>query len=52
VVRFVRSALDVFATDVANHARGAPCPSQARMPILPLPSRRASEAERQSSALR
>ena len=25
VVRFVRSALDVFATDVAQHQRGAPC---------------------------
>ncbi|HXQ62753.1 MAG TPA: NADH-ubiquinone oxidoreductase-F iron-sulfur binding region domain-containing protein [Acidimicrobiales bacterium] len=37
VVRLVRSALDVFADDVAQHARCRPCLGWNRKPILPIP---------------
>ena len=37
VVRLVRSALEVFAGDVAEHARHRPCPGWNRRPILPVP---------------
>ncbi len=36
-VRFVASALDVFAAEFAEHARHGPCPACARLPELPLP---------------
>ncbi len=37
VVRFVRSALEVFAPDVSEHVRRHPCPYWNRRPILPVP---------------
>jgi NADH:ubiquinone oxidoreductase subunit F (NADH-binding) len=37
VVRMVRSALDVFATDVAEHAKGRPCGRWNAPPVLPVP---------------
>jgi NADH:ubiquinone oxidoreductase subunit F (NADH-binding) len=37
VVRLVRSALEVFAGDVAQHARHRPCPGWNHKPILPVP---------------
>jgi NADH:ubiquinone oxidoreductase subunit F (NADH-binding) len=37
VVRLVRSALDVFAADVADHLRHRPCPGWNRRPVLPVP---------------
>ncbi|HEY6933096.1 MAG TPA: NADH-ubiquinone oxidoreductase-F iron-sulfur binding region domain-containing protein, partial [Marmoricola sp.] len=36
-VAFVRSALAVFAVDVAAHRRGRPCTAAANRPFLPLP---------------
>lgn len=36
-VRLVQSALRVFATDVANHARRRPCPGWAHRPTFPTP---------------
>jgi hypothetical protein len=36
VVRLVRSALQVFARDVAEHARHRPCAGWNRRPILPV----------------
>jgi NADH:ubiquinone oxidoreductase subunit F (NADH-binding) len=36
-VRFVASALDVFAEEFADHARHGPCPACARPSELPLP---------------
>jgi NADH:ubiquinone oxidoreductase subunit F (NADH-binding) len=36
VVRLVRSALEVFAGDVAEHARHRPCPGWNHRPILPV----------------
>ena len=38
-VRFVSSALDVFAEELAEHARHGPCAACARPPELPLPAR-------------
>jgi len=38
VVRLVRSALEVFAADVAEHARHRPCPWWNDQPLLPTPS--------------
>ena len=35
-MRFVRSALDVFATELRHHERGV-CSASARRPFLPLP---------------
>jgi len=37
VVRMVRSALEVFASDVAEHSRHRPCLGWNRRPILPAP---------------
>jgi NADH:ubiquinone oxidoreductase subunit F (NADH-binding) len=37
-VRFVRSALRVFAPEIARHARGQ-CAATSRKPFLPLPDR-------------
>jgi NADH:ubiquinone oxidoreductase subunit F (NADH-binding) len=37
VVRFVRSALLVFASDFTDHARGRPCPAWNHRPVLPVP---------------
>jgi NADH:ubiquinone oxidoreductase subunit F (NADH-binding) len=37
-VRFVSSALNVFAEEFAEHARHGPCPACARPSELPLPS--------------
>ncbi len=37
VVRFVRSALAVFAHDVSEHAKGRPCPRWKAPPVLPVP---------------
>jgi NADH:ubiquinone oxidoreductase subunit F (NADH-binding) len=37
VVRFVRSALEVFARDVSEHARRRPCAEWNHRPILPVP---------------
>ena len=37
VVRLARSALRVFATDVASHRRGVPCAGSARSSLLVLP---------------
>jgi NADH:ubiquinone oxidoreductase subunit F (NADH-binding) len=36
VVRLVRSALEVFARDVTEHARRRPCPGWNQRPILPV----------------
>jgi NADH:ubiquinone oxidoreductase subunit F (NADH-binding) len=36
VVRFVRSALKVFAPDLAHHARHHPCPGWKAQPVLPI----------------
>jgi NADH:ubiquinone oxidoreductase subunit F (NADH-binding) len=38
-VRFVSSALDVFAEEFAEHAQHGPCATCARPPELPLPAR-------------
>jgi len=38
VVRLVRSALTVFADDVADHAAGRPCPGHAAPTVLRFPS--------------
>ena len=37
VVRMVRSALEVFATDAAEHAKGRPCGLWNAPPVLPVP---------------
>ena len=37
VVRLVRSALQVFASDFAEHARHRPCQGSKRRPVLPVP---------------
>jgi len=37
VVRMVRSALDVFATDFAEHGRRRPCRAWSAAPVLPVP---------------
>jgi NADH:ubiquinone oxidoreductase subunit F (NADH-binding) len=36
-VRFVQSALAVFAEDVARHRRGRPCAGVRAAPVLPVP---------------
>ena len=36
-VRFLRSALDVFADDLRRHAAGRPCRGSLQRPILPIP---------------
>lgn len=36
-VRFLRSALRTFATDIAAHRHGRPCPGAHQPPILPIP---------------
>jgi len=36
VVRFVRSALEVFARDVVEHGRHRPCAGWSRAPVLPV----------------
>ncbi len=38
VARMVRSACDVFASELARHARGGPCEQAAARPLLPVPS--------------
>jgi hypothetical protein len=38
-VRFVASALNVFAEEFAEHAQDGPCPACARPSELPLPAR-------------
>jgi len=41
-VRLLRSALQVFGTDVDAHRRGRPCPASNRAPTLPIPGLRAA----------
>ncbi len=41
VVRLVRSALEVFATDITAHVQGRPCPGRARPSVVMAPSRAA-----------
>jgi hypothetical protein len=36
-VRVVRSALAVFATDIAAHGRGHPCPYWRKLSVLRFP---------------
>ena len=36
-IRFLRSALELFGDDLADHARGNPCASARRPPVLPVP---------------
>jgi NADH:ubiquinone oxidoreductase subunit F (NADH-binding) len=43
-VRMILSALDTFATELAEHARHGPCDGCARPPELPLPERPLSRA--------
>jgi NADH:ubiquinone oxidoreductase subunit F (NADH-binding) len=38
-VTLLRSALDVFADDVARHRRGMPCAGADASPLLPIPDR-------------
>jgi NADH:ubiquinone oxidoreductase subunit F (NADH-binding) len=40
VVRFLRSALELFATELADHARYGPCEACARRPVLAVPALR------------
>ena len=37
-VRFVRSALETFAADVAMHRAGRPCDGVTAAPFLPIPA--------------
>ena len=38
-MRFLRSALTVFADDIERHARHSPCPEANRPALLPVPRR-------------
>jgi hypothetical protein len=40
-VRFLGSAVEVFAQELADHARYGPCAGCSREPALPLPAERA-----------
>ena len=41
-VRFVSTALQVFAADVAAHRSGRPCPAHRSAPVLPVPTPRSA----------
>ncbi len=48
-VRFVTSAADVFAEELADHTRYGACEACARQPEMPLPSNRSAATASASS---